>query len=185
MEGFADRKGQALLAAIDAARSPSLERLIAAVGIRGVGTVIAGELASRFGSLDALEQATAADLEVIEGIGPNIAKAVVDWFSTDGNQSVLRKLRHASCWPQQKVTLKPQSGKMTGKTFVITGKLPIWTRRQTASFIEKQGGRITSSLSKSTSYLVVGENPGGKLAKAQDLDIPQLDEAALRALIQD
>jgi DNA ligase (NAD+) len=185
LEGFADRKAQALLAAIDAARSTSLERLIAAVGIRGVGTVMASELATRFGSLDALQQATAADLEAIEGIGPNISKAIVEWFSTEGNLSVLRKLQHARCWPQQKMTLKTLSGQMTGKTFVITGKLPIWTRSQTTSFIQKHGGRVTSNLSKSTSYLVIGENPGGKLAKAQDLDIPQIDEAALRALVQD
>ena len=182
LDGFGERKAHALVEAIHKARTCQLDRLIVALGIRGVGAVVASDLASRFKSLDALRKAKCDELETASGIGPNISQAIVDWFSKRNNQSVLRKLRQAGCWPQQGTSINPSSGRLAGKTFVITGTLKNWSRSQATAFIEKNGGRVTTSLSKKTNYLVVGDNPGSKQKKAQDLSIPEINEFALRTL---
>ncbi len=182
LEGFAEKKADNLIEAIAAAKSRPLDRLIAALGIRGVGDVVARDLADRFGSLTSLRQAQIGDLEAIEGIGPNIAETVIDWFTRPGNRKVLRKLNKAKFWPEQEVQAAPTEGIFTGLTFVLTGTLPTWSRNEAKTFIEQHGGKNTGSVSKKTSHLVTGENPGSKLAKAQAAGVSILDEAALRAL---
>ena len=182
LEGFAEKKADNLIEAIDAAKSRPLDRLIAALGIRGVGDVVARDLADQFGSLTALRQAKVGDLEAIEGIGPNIAATVVDWFTRSGNRKVLRKLKKAKFWPDQEVQVAPTEGTFTGLTFVLTGTLPTLSRNEAKAFIEQHGGKMTGSVSKKTSHLVAGENPGSKLAKAQAAGVSILDETALRAL---
>ncbi len=184
LEGFADKKADNLIASIEQSKNQNLERLLTALGIRGVGEVGAAELARQFGSIDNLSAVTIQDLLEIEGIGPNIAEAVVDWFKSSTNQDLLQKLHRAGVWP---VSTR-QDGQVeadqafSGLTFVITGTLPEFTRQQAKEFIEKRGGRVTGSVSKNTSYLVVGDNPGSKFAKAQELGVSIIDERELREL---
>jgi DNA ligase (NAD+) len=184
LEGFADKKAENLLAAIDASRTRPLARLITALGIRGVGEVMAADLARNFINLDTLSKASFLDLQAIDGIGPNIAQAIVDWFSRSANQQLLEKLRRASVWPQSDTTsMRTQSSvSLAGFTFVITGTLPVFSREEAKAFIEDRGGKVTDSVSKKTSYLVLGETPGSKVDKARSLGVPVLDEAGLREL---
>jgi DNA ligase (NAD+) len=182
LEGFADKKAENLLAAIQAAKRQSLARLISALGIHGVGEVMAGDLAAHFGSLDALADATGEQLQEVEGVGPNVSQAVVDWFARQGNRKVLRKLKKAGVWPRAERRRAEAEGVFAGKTFVITGTLPTWSRDQARAFIEERGGKVTDGVSRKTDYLVLGESPGSKLARAQSLEVPIIDEAQLRRL---
>lgn len=182
LEGFADKKADNLLAAIESSKQQPLARLITALGIHGVGELSAGALASHFGNLDALSKAGVDDLQQIEGIGPNIAEGIVDWFSRPFNQKVLQKLKAAGVWPQAEARGKKKEGAFTGLTFVITGTLPSWSRDEAREFIESNGGKVTDSVSKQTNYLVLGENPGSKFEKAKLLGIKIIGEDELRTL---
>jgi DNA ligase (NAD+) len=187
LEGFADKKADNLIASIDASRRQPLSRLIYALGIRGVGEVLANDLARFYPGLDSLSHASLDELQTIEGVGPNIAQAIVDWFARPANREILAKLRSARVWPQSELALSsPETPQpFEGLTFVITGTLPAWSREQAKDFIEAYGGKVTDSVSKKTSYLVLGENPGSKLDKAHSLGVPILDENALRNLVKD
>jgi DNA ligase (NAD+) len=182
LPGFAEKKAENLVASIDAARKRSLGLLLSALGIRGVGEVMSADLAAAFGSLDALSVAGIDDLQAVEGVGPNVAQAVVDWFARPGNRAVLSKLRKRGVWPTGEARRKSVGGPLSDKSFVITGTLPIWSRDEAKAFIEERGGKVTDSVSKKTSYLLLGEAPGSKLGKAKDLGVPIIDEAGLRKL---
>jgi DNA ligase (NAD+) len=185
LDGFADKKAENLITAIEGSKNQNLSRLLTALGIRGVGEVGATELARHFGDIENLSTTTFDDLLEIEGIGPNIAQAVVDWFKSQTNQKILGKLHDAGVRPESD-TQKSQtvaSQVFSGKTFVITGALPKFSRQQVKGFIERHGGRVTGSVSKKTSYLVLGENPGSKYAIAEELGISVLDEEGLRNLV--
>jgi len=184
LEGFADKKADNILSAIEVSKQRSLARLITALGIRGVGVVVAAVLAAHFYDLDALSHATSDDLQHIEGIGPNIAEAIVDWFDRPSNQNILKKLKAAGVWPNAQVAMagEPVKQSLAGLTFVVTGTLPSFSREGIKEFIESHGGKITESVSKKTSYLVLGVNPGSKYPKAQQLGISILDETDLLQL---
>lgn len=182
LEGFADKKADNLLQAIEVSKTRSLPRLITALGIRGVGEVIAADLARAFPDLDSLSRATVEDLQKVEGIGPNIAQAIVDWFSRPANQRVLQKLKVAGVWPREAPTKEEKARVLEGLTFVVTGTLSGFTRDEIKAYIESYGGKVTDSVSKKTSYLVVGENPGSKLEKARALGVQIIDETGLRRL---
>jgi DNA ligase (NAD+) len=182
LEGFAEKKVENLLEAIETSKQQPLSRLIYALGIRGVGEVVGADLARHFGSLDALSQARVSELECIEGIGPNIAQAIVDWFSHEANQNVLRKLKSVGMWPAAEQTQSSGPQPLAGLTFVVTGTLASLSREEAKAFIESFGGKVSSSVSSKTDYVVVGENPGSKLTKAQELDVKILDEEGLRRL---
>jgi DNA ligase (NAD+) len=174
-----------LLASIETSRSRSLGRLITALGIRGVGEVSAGDFARRFMDLDTLSKASADDLQQINGIGPSAAESVADWFSRPFNKSVVKKLKAAGVWPQggETVSVKAQtSDALSGMTFVVTGTLPTLTRDGVKEFIESHGGKVTDSVSKKTSYLVLGEEPGSKYDKAKSLGVKIIDEGGLMKL---
>ncbi len=182
LEGFAEKKAANLLAAIAASKHQPLSRLLTALGIRGVGEVVAADLAARYPDLDALAAATVEELEAIEGVGPNIAQAIVDWFARPANRRVLEKLRAAGVWPRSEPP-RPAGGPLAGKVFVITGTLPGFTRLEAKAFIESHGGKVTGSVSKKTDFLLAGEKAGSKLAKARALGVPILDEEALRQMV--
>jgi len=171
-----------LLSAINTSKSQSLSRLITALGIHGVGEVSAGDLASHFGNLDSLSKAGVDDLQQIEGIGPNIAEAIVDWFGRKANQKVLEKLKKAGVNPTFNVQRSTLNDSLAGLTFVVTGTLPTLSREGAKEFIESNGGKVTDSVSKKTSYLVLGENPGSKLEKARSLGVKVIGEEELRKL---
>ncbi len=185
LEGFAEKKVDNLLEAIEASKQQPFDRFITALGIKYVGSVVAGLVVDEFPSIDQLAMASQEQLEEIEGVGPRIAESIVAWFSRPANQALIEKFRTAG------VTLKaagrpagedkPQA--LTGLTFVITGTLPTWSRNEAKEFIEQYGGKVTGSVSKKTNYLVLGENAGSKLTKAQSLGVPTLDEESLKKLV--
>ena len=125
-------------------------------------------------------------LQMVDGVGPNIASAIVDWFGRDRNQFVLEKLKAAGVWPTASPSTVQGSsltGALSGLTFVVTGTLPTLTRDGVKEFIESNGGKVTDSVSKKTSYLVLGEAPGSKLQKAQELGVKVIGEEELRKLV--
>ncbi|UYN89427.1 MAG: NAD-dependent DNA ligase LigA [Anaerolineales bacterium] len=185
LEGFADKKADNLIASIEAARTRSLHLLILALGIRGVGWVMAGALAAKYRDLDELAKASTQDIDDIEGIGPSIAEAITDWFAQSSNQAVLKKLKKAGVWPRSEPRKAPSGPQpFAGLTFVVTGTLPTFSRKDAQNFIEERGGKVAGSVSKKTSYLVVGEDAGSKLDKARELGVPTLDEDALKQLAE-
>lgn len=182
LEGFAEKKAENLLEAIAASRQRPLARLITALGIRGVGEVMAADLANAFQDMDHLGRATPLELQMMDGVGPNIAMAIVDWFSRPANQKVLKKLKENRVWPVNVPSLNAGEGKLAGLTFVVTGTLPDFSRDGIKEWIQARGGKVTDSVSKNTSYLVAGESAGSKLDKARALGVPVLDQAGLMAL---
>lgn len=182
LEGFAAKKADNLLAAIEASKQQPYQRFLTALGIRYVGGVVSTVIANAFPSIDLLYQATQAELESVEGIGPRIAESIVAWFSRPANQTLIEKFRRAGVTLSIQRSNVQHSNALVGLTFVITGTLPIWSREEAAQFIEQHGGKVTDSVSKKTSYLVVGEKAGSKLSKAQSLGVPLLDEEKLKRL---
>jgi DNA ligase (NAD+) len=172
-----------LLAAIAESKNQSLPRVITALGIRGVGEVSARDLATHFGNLDALSKASVDDLQEIEGVGPNIAEAIVDWFARPVNKNLLKKLKTVGLWPIEQGKKEKGEGKLSGLTFVVTGTLPTLTRDGVKEFIESNGGKVTDSVSKKTSYLVLGEEPGSKFEKAKSLGVKIIGEEELKKLV--
>jgi DNA ligase (NAD+) len=184
LEGFADKKVDNLLTAIEVSKQRPFERFLTALGIRYVGSVVAGLVVTEFPTIDDLLRASQEGLEGIDGVGPRIAESIVAWFGQPANQSLIEKFRRAGLTlaADQGSSEQPQS--LAGLTFVITGTLPTWSRDQAKAFIEQHGGKVTGSVSKKTNYLVLGENAGSKLTKAQSLGIATLDEAALKTLAE-
>ncbi|MEO8356761.1 MAG: NAD-dependent DNA ligase LigA [Chloroflexota bacterium] len=174
-----------LLTSIEISKTRSLARLITALGIRGVGEVSALDLARHFTDLDALSKASAEDLQARDGIGPSVAESVADWFALPYNRQVLKKLKAAGVWPtggERAVAKSLVSDSFTGLTFVVTGTLPTLTRDTVKEFIESHGGKVTDSVSKKTSYLVLGEDPGSKYEKAKSLGVKIIGEEELLKL---
>ena len=185
LDKFGEKKAQNLIDAIAVSRERGLARLLIGLGIRHIGEVSARDLARHFGSIDTLMQANVEILQQIEGVGPILAQSVVDWFSREGNRALIEKLKAAGLKVtsnEAAMTTQPAVGAtpaaFAGKTFVITGALSK-PREEIAAWIEARGGKVTDSVSKKTSYIVVGESPGSKVAKAQQLGVTILDEAGL------
>ncbi len=184
LEGFAERKAQKLLDAIAASRGQSLDRLIIGLGIQHVGEVAARALANYYGSLDALLAATEEQLQGIEGVGPVIAASILQWSGRSGTRELAARLKQAGVNPVQEPrrTAVLAEGPFNGKVFVITGTLS-QPREDIAAWIEQHGGKVTDSVSKKTSYVVVGEAPGtSKVSKATALNIPMIGEDELKRL---
>jgi DNA ligase (NAD+) len=183
LEGFADKSTDNLLTAIDATKGRPLPQVIAALGIKGVGGVVARMLARNFRSIDDLARASREALETIEGMGPHTAEAIVSWFDHQPNRAYVEKLRRAGVRLEGEPPLEPSGGSLEGLTFVITGALSR-PRSEIAALIEQQGGRITGSVSRNTDYLIAGTSPGGtKYSRAQELGVSTIDEAQLGDLI--
>ena len=184
LEGFKDKKADNLLEAIEASKEQTLGRLITALGIHGIGEVAAEDLARRFDDLDALAQAGIVDLEAIEGFGPNMAQAVVDWFENEKNLETVHKLKAAGVWPARSEARQSAPQTLAGLKFVVTGTLVDFTRESIKEFISQHGGKVSDSVSKQTNYLVVGENAGSKLDKAQALGVAILTETQLKEIAE-
>jgi DNA ligase (NAD+) len=184
LEGFAQKKADNLIGAIAQSKQRPLEHVIIGLGIRQVGTVAAQDLARHFGSIDALMQATPEEIEAIEGLGPTAAASIREFFSREQNRAVVEKLRAAGVTMQATTSREPQGSQLAGKTFVLTGTLPSLTRDEASDLIEAHGGKVTSSVSKKTSYVLAGESPGSKLNRARDLGVPIIGEDDLRALLE-
>jgi DNA ligase (NAD+) len=184
LEGFGPKRVDNLLGAIEASKQCPFDRFLTGLGIRYVGNVAAKVLADTFLSVDRLSQASREELEGAEGIGPRIAESIAKWFNRPANQLLIEKFRQAGVTLEAAHLARVQDGStpLAGLTFVITGTLPTWSRDEAGAFIEQHGGKVTGSVSKKTDYLVVGENAGSKLDKAQALGVAILDEAGLKRL---
>lgn len=184
LEKFGPKKAQNVIDAIQASKNQSLARLITALGIRGVGEVAAEKLSKTYQNLDQFSKASPEELQQIEGIGEIVADDIVSWFREWDNQQLLQNFKKAGLWPESLPAEEKTNGSLTGLSFVITGTLPNLTREQAEDLIKEHGGKVLSSVSKKTSYLLLGENPGSKYTKALELGIPILDEASLKDLLQ-
>lgn len=182
LEGFGEKKVQKLFDSIEAAKQRPLDRVITALGIEGVGTTVAVSLANQFGSLDGLANASVEELDAIEGIGEALAQSVYNWFRDPYRQSVLDKLRQAGVNMLGAVREKA-GNQFEGLTFVITGTLPTLSRDAATELIEAHGGKVTGSVSKKTSYVLMGDSPGSKAEKAATLGVPIIGENELRNLL--
>jgi DNA ligase (NAD+) len=184
LPGYKDRSIANLLAAIEASKQRSLARLLVGLSIRHVGGTVATLLANRLKSLEAIAAAGEEELAAVGGVGPTIAASVAAWFADDGNQDLVRRLVEAGVNTKadgETAAELPQT--LAGQAFVLTGGLDGFTREQATRDIEDRGGRVASSVSKKTAYVVVGTDPGSKAARATELGVPTLDEAAFRALL--
>lgn len=182
LERMAEKSAQNLLDEIEKSKHAGLARLLFALGIRFVGERTGQILAERFGSLDALAAAKREELEQVEEVGPKVAASIVEFFAEKANWQVIEKLRQVGVEMKEK-RVKPKDTRLAGKTFVITGTLSTWTRDEAKELIEARGGKVTSSVSKSTDYLVVGAEPGSKLEKARQLGVQTLDEKQFAKLV--
>jgi DNA ligase (NAD+) len=178
LEGYADKGTDALIAAIQASKSQPLNRLLNALGIRHVGAIAAQLLAQHFGTLDALMAASADDILNVRGIGSTIANGVVAYFSDPAGKRLIEKLRRSGVNFTEPRAVAA-GGALSGKTVVITGTLPTLSRTKATATIEAAGGRVTGSVSKSTDFVVAGEEAGSKLEKAKSLGVEVIDEAEL------
>jgi DNA ligase (NAD+) len=181
LPNFKEKSIANLEAAIAKAKDRPIDRLLYGFGIRHVGASAARALADAFGSVDKIVAATAEEIASADGVGAVIAAAVRDFFDRPETAALLEKLRRAGVRLEEQRS-RP-TGPLVGKTFVITGTLAAFSREEAKARIEAQGGKVTSSLSKQTDYLVVGESAGSKLDKATKLGVATLDEAAFAALL--
>jgi DNA ligase (NAD+) len=184
LDGFAERSAGQLFDAIQSAKRPRLDRFLYGLGIRHVGSRTAKLIAGELRALDAVAAAAARDIEVIPEIGEEIAASVVRFFHEPKNRAVLRHLHEAGV-DVRPMPSGPKEQPLAGKVFVFTGRLEGYTRVQASRRIEAMGGRVTSSVSGETDYLVVGEDPGSKLDAAREQEVEVLDEAGFRKLIGD
>ncbi len=184
LPGFADKSTDNLLASIAASKERPLSRVIAALGIRGIGSIVAETLAQHFSSVEELMHASPEALQTIPGLGPVNASNIAAFFSNDQTCHLIEKLRRAGVKMEQKAAPRAAPGPLAGKTFVITGTLPALTREQAIELIEANGGKVSDAVSKKTSYLLLGENPGSKHEKALELGIAVIDEARLRKMVE-
>jgi len=183
LDRMAEKSAQNVLKSLEKSKSTTLARFIYALGIRHVGESTAKELARHFGNMDALIEANEAHLLEVSDIGPVVAQSIRAYFTDPLNVELVAQLRAAGVhWPEQIRDDKPKP--LLGKTFVLTGTLPTLTRDDATHLIEAQGGKVSGSVSKKTSYVVAGEEAGSKLAKAEELGVPVLDEAGLQQLLQ-
>lgn len=184
LPNFKEKSIKNLLSSIKQSRSQPFQRVLFALGIRHVGESIAGILAAHFGDIRSLAEASEEEISSIEGIGPEIASSVCHYFQEEESQLLIEKLKKAGLQFQAgRKTLKG-ARPLSGRTFVITGTLPTFSRSQVTKFIKKHGGKVTSSMSSKTDFLVVGESPGSKVKKARELQIPQIPEGELKKMAE-
>ena len=186
LERTGEKSAGNLLRAIDAAKTPPLEKLIFALGIRHVGESMAKLLARRYAALEDVMAATIAELTTIRDIGPEAAKSIVRFFQEPSNLQVLGKLKTCGVTPINRLfsAATESSGALAGKTFVLTGTLERMTRQEAKGLVESRGGKTTESVTKKTDYVVAGTSPGSKLEKANTLGISILDEEAFFKLME-
>jgi DNA ligase (NAD+) len=179
LDRFAERSAQLLVEAIAASKQQPLSKLLFGLGIRHVGSTAAELLARHFGSMDAIKSATEEQILDVRGIGEIIAHAVHQFFEDPSVRRLVEKLRVAGLTFTEPTPVET-TGALRGQTVVITGTLPSLSRTEATSFIEAAGGRVTSSVSRTTGFVVAGDDPGSKLAKAQELGVEVIDEAELK-----
>ncbi len=185
LEGFGEVSARNLVAAIEASRRRPFKRVLYALGLPGVGFVTAEALADHFGSIDALHSADPEAIEEVEGVGPIMAVQIAESLADEPTWALVEKLREKGLRLEADASeRRAAGGPLEGKTLVLTGTLPELTREQAEAMVKGAGGKVVNSVSKKTDYVVAGESPGSKLAKAESLGTDVLDEAGLLALLE-
>ena len=184
LEGFAELSAQNLVASIQASRTKPLPKLLTALGIKHLGPAAADSLSSYFGTLDAIASASSEELSSVDGVGTVIAASIASWFSISENQSIIQKLRDASVdFGRVEVSTLPHT--LSGKAVVVTGTLTNYSREGAENAIKARGGKSPGSVSAKTFAVVLGDSPGAsKVTKAEQLNIPVLDEAGFEVLLE-
>lgn len=184
LEGYGEKRVANLQAAVEASKAQPLARVLTALGIRGVGGVVAEALADHFGSVEALLAAEPAAMESIPGIGPKLAASVHEWFSHQPNRAVVQKLAAAGVrLAAERAAAEVGPQPLAGQTWVITGTLPTLSREAAAALIKANGGKVAGSVSSKTSTLLAGEKAGSKLAAAEKLGVPVVTEEDLLRML--
>jgi len=186
LEGFAETRAKNVVQAVQASKAQPLDRVLAGLGIRGVGVTVAGLLVEVYPSLADLAAASPDEITSIPGIGPRIAESIEQWFANPRNRQLIGELEAAGVRTAAELTASegpPKARPLAGNTFVITGTLPSLSRGEATALIEAHGGKVAGSVSGNTGYLLCGEKPGSKLRRAEQLGVPVIDEQALRRLI--
>jgi DNA ligase (NAD+) len=183
LPGFAEKSTDNLLAAIEDSKDRPLSQLLAALGIRGIGFTVAQTLAQHFHSVDALAEASQETLQGIPGLGPINSANIVTFFAQRRTRELIERLRQAGVSMEDELSAPRDSLPLSGMRFVISGTLPSWTRQEAQRAIESSGGKVAGSVSRKTTYLLLGENPGSKLDRARQLGVQTISEAELKQLI--
>lgn len=186
LDRMGEKSGTKLLKSIEASKDTTLPRFLYALGIREVGEATAASLATFYGSLQAIRDAEEGNLQAVPDVGPVVAARITAFFAEKHNQQVIQKLIDAGIsWEEFPPNQPKSSGPLVGKTFVLTGTLDSMTRDEAKSRIQDAGGKVTGSVSKKTDFVVFGGNAGSKLTKAQNLEIPTINEVELEKLLSD
>jgi len=184
LDGFAEISASKAIEAIEGSKRTPFSRVLLGLNIPDVGWVTAQSLARHFGSVDKLAEASQEDVVEVDGIGPERAEAIVEWFADDDNRKLVEDLRALGLRFEAGAEERPVEGPLTGSTYVITGTLEGFSRDEARTALEAKGAKVADSVSKKTTGVVVGESPGSKAAKAEQLGVPMLDEAALEKLLR-
>jgi DNA ligase (NAD+) len=182
-DGFAEISAQNTVEAIERSKAQPFFRVLFGLNIPDVGWVTAQNLARHFGTVDALMEAAQEQILEVDGIGPERAEAIAEWFSDEANQRLVAELRDLGLTFEAREAERPVEGPLTGSTYVITGTLERWTREEAKAALEAKGAKVGDSVSKKTTGVIVGESPGSKLAKAQKAGVDVLDEASFEKLV--
>ncbi|HVM69671.1 MAG TPA: helix-hairpin-helix domain-containing protein, partial [Gaiellaceae bacterium] len=185
LEGFQERSATNVLASIEASKAQPFSRVLFGLNIPDVGWVTAQNLARHFGSVDRLLEARQEDVLEVEGIGPDRAESIVEWFSDEQNRTLVQELRELGLTLEAGEAERPVEGPLSGNQYVITGTLQDFTREQAAAALAALGAKVSDNVSKKTTGVFVGESPGSKVAKAEKAGVPLLTEDDLKALVGD
>ena len=184
LDGFQERSATNVVAAIEASKQVPFSRVLFGLNIPDVGWVTAQNLARHFGEVDGLAAASQEEIQEVEGIGPERAEAIAEWFRDDDNLKLVAELKELGLRFEAGPEERPVEGPLTGSVYVITGTLEGFSRDEARKALEAKGAKVGDSVSKKTTGVVAGESPGSKLAKAEQLGVPVLDEAALKKLLR-
>jgi DNA ligase (NAD+) len=184
LDGYGEISAGKAIQAIQASKKQSFSRVLLGLNIPKTGWVMARNLALHFLSVDALMSATPGDLQEVEGIGPDRAELIVEWFADEENRKLVEELRALGLQMEAGEAERPVEGPLSGHQYVITGTLEDWSREQAKSALEALGAKVSDSVSGKTSGVIVGVSPGSKVQKAQKLGVPMLSEEELRALLR-
>jgi DNA ligase (NAD+) len=183
LDGYGEVSAARAIASIEASKAQPFSRVLFGLNIPKIGWVLARNLARHFGRVDALIAATQESLELTEGIGPDRAELVAEWFAEEENVALVRELAALGLTMRSGDAEAPVDGPLSGRQYVITGTLERYTRDEAKAALEALGARVSDSVSKKTAGVIVGESPGSKAQKAEKAGVPTLDEAAFTALL--
>ena len=184
LDGFQEKSATNVIAAIEGSKGVPFSRVLFGLNIPDVGWVTAQNLARHFGTVEQLAAASQEDVVEVEGIGPERAEAIVEWFSDAENRALVAELEQLGLRFEAGPEERPVEGPLSGSTYVVTGTLADFSREEARKALEEKGAKVGDSVSKKTTGVIVGESPGSKLAKAEQLGVPVLDEKALKKLLR-